>query len=214
LEYTGRASRVEVYKCKSCGAVTRFPRFNDPKTLLSPEGRRGRCGEYANAFTCILRSVGFEARYVLDFTDHVWCEYYSYKQDRWIHIDPCEAKVDGCGVYEKGWNKKLSYIFAASKDEICDVSGKYTRKLGTPEMKQRRSLAPELVLDAMIYEIDRVHKLKRALPPQRVVELQRRRTKETEAMEANQGKVRLGKPSSILVVASLLSLAHITSLHN
>jgi peptide-N4-(N-acetyl-beta-glucosaminyl)asparagine amidase len=112
LEHRGKASRVEVYKCtrEGCGAVTRFPRFNDPKTLLSPEGRRGRCGEYANAFACVLRSVGYETRYVLDFTDHVWCEYFSYKQDRWVHVDPCEAKVDGCGIYEKGWGKKVSGV--------------------------------------------------------------------------------------------------------
>ncbi|CAN0542187.1 unnamed protein product, partial [Scytosiphon promiscuus] len=28
------ASRVEVYKCKDCGARTRFPRYNDPGKLL------------------------------------------------------------------------------------------------------------------------------------------------------------------------------------
>lgn len=38
---------------------------------------------------------------MLDLTDHVWCEYWSEKLDRWVHIDPCEAKVDGAGIYEK-----------------------------------------------------------------------------------------------------------------
>lgn len=93
LEISGKANRVEVYKCKCCGSSFRFPRFNDVRTLLSPDGRRGRCGEFANAFTCILRCVGFEARYILDLTDHVWCEYWSEKLDRWVHVDPCEAKV-------------------------------------------------------------------------------------------------------------------------
>eukprot|EP00520_Triparma_pacifica_P012408 CAMPEP_0118636226 /NCGR_PEP_ID=MMETSP0785-20121206/2501_1 /TAXON_ID=91992 /ORGANISM="Bolidomonas pacifica, Strain CCMP 1866" /LENGTH=398 /DNA_ID=CAMNT_0006527321 /DNA_START=103 /DNA_END=1297 /DNA_ORIENTATION=- len=190
LEKAGRASRVEVYRCSrpGCGATTRFPRYNDPKILLSPAGRRGRCGEYANAFTCVLRAVGFEARYVLDFTDHVWCEFFSEKESRWIHVDPCEAKVDSCGIYEKGWNKKLSYIFAASKDEICDVSGKYCRLLSTSEVKQRRSMCPELILDQIIWEEDRSHKLKTNPPSQRLVELQRRRDLETQFMSYCQGK--------------------------
>lgn len=97
-ERAGKASRVEVYKCGACSAVHRFPRFNDPRTLLSPAGRRGRCGEFANAFCALLVAVGYEARYVLDLTDHVWCEYYSYSLDRWVHVDPCEAKVDGDGL--------------------------------------------------------------------------------------------------------------------
>ena len=139
LEISGKASRVECYKCKACSTEFRFPRFNDVRTLLSPDGRRGRCGEFANAFTCILRCVGFEARYVLDLTDHVWCEYWSERMDRWVHVDPCEAKVDGAGIYEKGWGKKLNYVFAGSKDEICDVTAKYSRAIHSQGMKVRRN---------------------------------------------------------------------------
>ena len=63
IEKRGKASRVEVYRCKLCKGEFRFPRFNDVRTLLTEGvGRQGRCGEFANAFTCILRSVGFEAR--------------------------------------------------------------------------------------------------------------------------------------------------------
>ena len=187
-EIQGRAGRVELYKCESCGVTTRFPRYNDPRTLLSPLGRRGRCGEFANAFACLLRSVGFEVRYVLDFTDHVWCEFYSDAQDRWVHVDPCEAKVDGCGIYEKGWGKKLSYIFAASRDEICEVTGKYSRKLHSNEFKSRRSLVPELVLAGILDRVDREHKSKIHLSNDRRRELQRRRTKEVLEICSNQGK--------------------------
>ena len=33
-EASAKASRVELYGCKDCGAETRFPRYNDPAKLL------------------------------------------------------------------------------------------------------------------------------------------------------------------------------------
>lgn len=76
----------------------RFPRYNDPGKLL--ETRKGRCGEWANCFTLCCRAAGLTARYVVDWTDHVWTEYYSHSHDRWIHLDSCEAAYDQPLLYE------------------------------------------------------------------------------------------------------------------
>jgi len=46
----------------------------------------------------------------------------------WLHADPCENRLDRCRMYEKGWRKDLSYIFAAARDHVVDVVPRYTEK--------------------------------------------------------------------------------------
>ena len=90
------------------------------------------------------RAAGFESRYVLDLTDHVWTEIFSVKQQCWLHCDPCEAVCDRPLIYEAGWGKKLSYIFAFSKDDIQDVTWRYSAKHA--ELLNRRNVISENLL--------------------------------------------------------------------
>ena len=128
-------NRVENYRCNSCGRFTRFVRYNHPGKLL--QTRVGRCGEWANCFTLCCRAMNFESRYVLDWTDHVWTEVYSESQKRWLHCDPCENTCDKPLLYEVGWGKKLTYIIAFSKDDVQDVSWRYSAN--HPELLKRRT---------------------------------------------------------------------------
>lgn len=121
---------VEVYKCNNCGTTTRFPRYNNPIKLL--EYRKGRCGEWCNLFTLILKSFGLEVRYVLNREDHVWCEYYSHHLKRWVHVDSCEQSFDQPYIYSINWNKKMSYCIAYSKDTMVDVSKRYILQNALP----------------------------------------------------------------------------------
>ena len=91
-EQRGWASRVELYKCKHCQTTTRFPRYNNPSTLL--ETKKGRCGEWANVFCLICRALALDAWWVLDFTDHVWVELWIPSLQRYVHVDPCERAFD------------------------------------------------------------------------------------------------------------------------
>uniref|UniRef100_A0A8U7M6M3 Peptide-N(4)-(N-acetyl-beta-glucosaminyl)asparagine amidase n=1 Tax=Corvus moneduloides TaxID=1196302 RepID=A0A8U7M6M3_CORMO len=145
------ASRVENHYCNQCQLCNRFPRYNNPEKLL--ETRRGRCGEWANCFTLCCRAVGFEARYVWDYTDHVWTEVYSSSQKRWLHCDPCENVCDKPLLYETGWGKKLSYIIAFSKDEVVDVTWRYSCK--HEEVLSRRTALSEATLRETINALNR-----------------------------------------------------------
>ncbi|XP_050352617.1 peptide-N(4)-(N-acetyl-beta-glucosaminyl)asparagine amidase [Nymphalis io] len=129
--------RVELYKCVSCGAGAQFPRYNEPRTLLRT--RRGRCGEWANCFTLLCRALGYDTRYVYDTTDHVWCEVFDYESNGWLHVDPCEGTLNSPLMYSHGWGKKLTYVIALSRDDLQDVTWRYTND--HKEVLRRRAAA-------------------------------------------------------------------------
>lgn len=138
----------------------RFPRYNDPAKLF--ETRQGRCGEWANAFALVCRAMGFETRYVLDFTDHVWTEVYIESSGRWIHCDSCEGPdaLDKPLLYETGWGKKLTYVLAFADCGVADVSRRYTSNYA--ELLTRRNLARENWLISTIFVVN--GKLRESLP--------------------------------------------------
>jgi len=141
----GQAVRTEIYKCKSCQNIERFPRFTNPGHLLVT--RRGRCGEWASAFCLICRSLNLDARWVLDFTDHVWVEIWLPSLRRFVHADPCENKYDTPLLYETGWNKSLEYILSFSRYGVIDSTPKYTRKLNSIISKRSLTLNEKFVQD-------------------------------------------------------------------
>lgn len=106
------------------------------------ETRNGRCGEWANCFTGICIALGHEARYVVDWTDHVWTEVYLEGMgNRWVHMDPCENAFDAPKMYERGWGKKLTYVVACSTKQVVDVTPRYiVNHMGN---KWRRTEVPE-----------------------------------------------------------------------
>eukprot|EP01112_Ceratiomyxa_fruticulosa_P018873 TRINITY_DN6100_c0_g1_i1.p1 TRINITY_DN6100_c0_g1~~TRINITY_DN6100_c0_g1_i1.p1 ORF type:complete len:779 (-),score=156.88 TRINITY_DN6100_c0_g1_i1:97-2433(-) len=150
-ETMNMANRVENYQCTNCSSFTRFPRYNNPGRLL--ETRKGRCGEWANAFTLCCRALGYDSRWIHDHTDHVWTEVFWEEKNRWVHLDPCENQMDTPLVYEKGWGKHLSYIFAFSVDGITDVIHRYSRKWNEA-VKARRTNVDEIWLSTMISNIN------------------------------------------------------------
>ena len=181
-EVEGGASRVEVYRCPNCQQETRFPRYTQVMKLC--ETRQGRCGEWANCFSALVRSLGHETRYVIDWTDHVWTEAYLRQEQRWVHMDACENAYDAPKMYEKGWGKKLTYCIAVSGDEAVDVTQRYiVNKMAN---RMRRTEVPELWLDHNLFQLREAILFERH--PDRAAEVKGRLAREKEELKGLAGK--------------------------
>ncbi|KAM9936167.1 hypothetical protein OXX80_004257 [Metschnikowia pulcherrima] len=123
-------SIIEMYNCVNCSERVEFPRINNPAKLL--ETRKGRCGEWVNCFMLILRAVlgtDVQTRYIWNAEDHVWCEYYSSKQRKWVHLDPCENVSDEPSLYSKNWGKMMSWVVGIGENYVVDLSEKYVTEV-------------------------------------------------------------------------------------
>lgn len=87
--------------------------------------------------------------YVLDETDHVWTEVYSFSQKRWLHCDPCENACDTPLIYETGWNKQLSYIIAYSAEDVQDVTWRYSAR-HSQVLKRRNKCTENELIEALM----------------------------------------------------------------
>lgn len=160
---------VELYSCE-CGQLIRFARHNDVAKLL--ETRRGRCGEYANCFTFLCRSLGFEARMVHATFDHVWTEVWSLAEQRWIHVDPSDAVLDSPLMYQHGWKRPIDYVTAVSAYDVQDVTHRYCND--HVELLHRRKRCEESELIKTIELLrqkrqNRISKVKRKLLAKRTL---------------------------------------------
>lgn len=131
--------RIEQFMCSKCNVITEFPRYNDIEKLLVT--RSGRCGEFANVFTFLCRCLKYDARYIYCTSDHVWTEVYYHSKKRFVHIDPSENVFDSPLMYEHGWKRKLEYVIAFARDDVQDVSWRYSNQ--HDEIKRRRNECSE-----------------------------------------------------------------------
>lgn len=127
---------AEVRQCKSCTTPGRrffeFYRPHGAVALFDTSNRRGgvmgRCSEFSRAAHGLFAALGYETRLIVDLTDHVWVEIRVPKgpNGKWIHADPSEGVMDQPLMYEQGWGKKLTMIFALTPYRIEHVTGTYT----------------------------------------------------------------------------------------
>lgn len=163
---------AEVRRCPKCeegggrGRFFEYSRFHGPLALFETKENRGslmgQCEEFSRAAHALLASLGYDARYVLDFTDHVWIEVRlptGSKDGKWLHADPSEGILDQPLMYEKGWGKKLTMIFAFTPQYIEHITHKYTADYESTVA--RRGISDES-LDALLVECNK--RLQNELP--------------------------------------------------
>jgi len=129
---------AELRHC-NCGAFFEYARLHGPlallRTRLSRDWVMGQCEEFSRAGHALFTQLGYNARYVLDFTDHVWLEV--WLGGKWVHADPSEAVLDSPLMYEGGWGKKLSMIFAFTPSYAEHVTASYTADYPATVHRQR-----------------------------------------------------------------------------
>lgn len=159
---------AELRFCSDCADTASFfeySRFHGPLALFETKKNRkavmGQCEEFSRAGHALLGLLGYEVRYVLDFTDHVWIEVKipQGKDGQWIHADPSEGVMDDPLMYEKGWGKQLTMIFAFTPWTVEHVTHRYTADY--PSTVMRRGI-PDSRLNEVIAEVN--HRLQYELP--------------------------------------------------
>jgi peptide-N4-(N-acetyl-beta-glucosaminyl)asparagine amidase len=101
-------------------------RHNDPREILAYG--KGRCGEFSILFTSLCLAHNYRARLVLDMSDHVWTEIWDSKQEKWIHVDPSEKRIDDPFMYERDWKKNLQEVYAFENGNVQDETERYRMK--------------------------------------------------------------------------------------
>lgn len=101
-------------------------RHNNPVDIMNYG--KGRCGEFSILFMAACLAKGYRARIVLDMSDHVWTEVWSGKEDRWVHVDPLEKRIDDPHMYEREWKKNLDEIYAFENGDRENVTSRYKIK--------------------------------------------------------------------------------------
>jgi hypothetical protein len=98
-------------------------RHNNPLEILAYG--KGRCGEFSILFTALCLAHDYRARIVLDLSDHVWSEVWDDEQERWVHVDPSEKRVDDPEMYAQDWKKNLKEVYALENGNMENVTQNY-----------------------------------------------------------------------------------------
>ena len=98
-------------------------RHNEPLEIIAYG--KGRCGEFSILYTALCLAHNYRARLILDLSDHVWTEIWDDKQQRWVHVDPSEKRIDDPKMYERDWKKNLKEVYALENGNTENVTNNY-----------------------------------------------------------------------------------------
>ena len=110
------------------------PRAEMPVDIIKQA--RGRCGEFALLYNGLLLANAYGCRLIIDCStlhnkskaaagDHVWNEV--QLDERWVHVDPTERRIDQPLMYAQKWNKDVNLVYAIAKRGIMKVTETYRK---------------------------------------------------------------------------------------
>lgn len=125
--YGNDISRVHLYRCSNCGETQHFLRFYQCDAFIrGTVARRGWCGDHCDVFAAIINALGFEWRFALDDTDHIWIEIYSQEREKWCCFEPSPETDTKRYDFNKFADRKSRYIHAIDgSNQFPDVTHRY-----------------------------------------------------------------------------------------
>jgi len=100
----------------------KIDRHTNPLEIL--EYGKGRCGEFAILYVALCQAHGYQSRLVANILgDHEWAEV--KLNDKWIHVDPFEERVNDKQMYERDWKSFLILVCAFESSHFEDVTSYY-----------------------------------------------------------------------------------------
>jgi peptide-N4-(N-acetyl-beta-glucosaminyl)asparagine amidase len=100
----------------------------------------------------MLDLLGYDAKWVVDWADHVWCEV--LVGGEWVHVDPCEASVNEPLIYE-GWGKNQTYILSYSSTDVDDVTAKYTTRFNETLLRRKDDYVNSTFIEERLEQVRR-----------------------------------------------------------
>jgi hypothetical protein len=100
----------------------KIDRHTNPLEIL--EYGKGRCGEFAILYVALCQAHGYQSRLIANILgDHEWAEV--KLNDKWIHVDPYEERVNDRYMYERDWKVSVVLVCAFEQSNFVDVTNNY-----------------------------------------------------------------------------------------
>jgi hypothetical protein len=105
----------------------KIDRHTNPLEIL--EYGKGRCGEFAILYVALCQAHGYQSRLIANILgDHEWAEV--KLNDKWIHVDPYEERVNDRYMYERDWKVSVVLVCAFEQSNFVDVTNNYRMGYG------------------------------------------------------------------------------------
>ena len=132
----------------------------------------------------LYKGVNLKLNFISTYEDHIWNEFYNEEEKKFVHDDQCKAVYDTRWFIKKGVRRNMTFVLAASEQEIVDAMPRYDKDWSI--IKERRSDIMDNTLKSIIRNIN--NSLYMKLNREEKAKLNERRIKGKEEFESKTGE--------------------------